>query len=70
MLLRLFSVVLIIEISKKENDEGAHCIGVFLPPTLCLKIYLLLGLPVRPKVKGEEAERSVSSFFARMRFWL
>ena len=36
----------------------------------CLKIYLLLGPPVRPKVKGEEAERSVSSFFARMRFWL
>lgn len=35
-----------------------------------LKIYLLLGPPVRPKVKGEEAERSVSSFFARMRFWL
>ena len=38
MLLRLFSVVHIIEISKKENDVGAHCIGVFLPPTLVLKL--------------------------------
>ena len=70
MLLRLFSVVLIIEISKKENDEGVHCIGVFLPPTLVLKIYLLLRPPVGPKVKGEEAERSVSSFFRKDAFWL
>lgn len=33
-----------------------------------LKIYLLLGPPVRPKVKGEEAERSVSSFLRKDAF--
>ena len=32
-----------IEISKKENDEGAHCIGVFLPPTLVLKFTCCWG---------------------------
>ena len=32
-----------------------------------LKIYLLLGPPVRPKVKGEEAEQSASSFLSTVR---